>query len=102
MKLSFQKICGLIAASEIKERDILEFAQQMRELEPESFASYVLKVRDFQGRQSLHTLEDSLNSNRLKRGSTTDVSDKIARLLLEEARLSKFMAIDLLAKELAV
>ena len=100
MKRNFQRIFVLLAASDLKESEIIEFISLVREIGPNAVAAYIFNARKLISsmRQAEFDLYVEHKSNAQ---SNFNSYDKISRLLLDEARLSKIQAIELLSKEIA-
>ena len=98
MKPGYLKLCKLLAASDCRERDIVEFAQTLLQVGPRTFEEDVLAMKRLLVELQIATPYDSPSHSSSE--PMSEIVDKIEQLLTRETRLPKLMAIELLSSEL--
>ena len=98
MKSSYLQICTLLASSGFRDRDIAEFIETLLELGPQTFTQDVASLR-----RAIPELRREVpfdTPSRVQSEPSSEISEKIERLLLLETGLQKAAAIDILSEEL--
>ena len=98
MKSSYQQICTLLAASGFRDRDIADFTQTLFEVGPQAFAQDVLSLRHAIPEMGRDIPYDT--PSRIQAEPSSEISERIERLLILEAGLPKAAAIEVLSSEL--
>lgn len=98
MSTAYQKICRLLASSGFREHEIAEFARMVFHANPRVLVEDVTQLR--------RLMDDSLHGRALDIPSnaslipTTDVEDKIERLLIHDTGLPRALAVERLSSVL--
>lgn len=101
MRMSYQRICALLAAADIDEREIWEFATAVSEVGPPEVARRVRDIRNMlMGDMRSYETDSQVRKSASNPGLPSETAEKIAQLLLFEAGLSKLSAITLLTQKL--
>lgn len=99
MRNSYKKICALIAASGFKEREIVDFVETLHRTGPYEFIDTILRTKNLIEETVEYGLGGDLkHSNSFE--NSYDTANKITRLLIQEAKLPKTAAIQLLTTAL--
>jgi hypothetical protein len=98
MKDTYVRICRLLAASGYREKELLEFIEQAMVAGPDSFLATVGELRRLEIEHStLRILFDRPTETFAPPPS--DAARKIERLLINDARMPRAVAIDALTEE---
>jgi hypothetical protein len=101
MSTSYQKICSLLAAADIGDREIYEFVSTLNSISPNEVMRHVADIRRLLTVGPENYDHDSrfwAGGNHYSAPSETET--KITKILLEEAGLPKNLAIALMTEEL--
>ena len=103
MSNSYKKLCNLIAASNINEKEIYDFISMLQNVGPHEVLDHISEVRkllntDFNHYNFNYGSKNWYASHEFEMPSETE--KKIVHLLLEEADLPKTVAINLMTQEL--
>ncbi len=107
MRLSHEKICALLAASNFKEQDIFEFVSYLKNNQIYDSIDLIMDIRRSitNSVKSYGFTPDYPHSNENLRSyrdleELSETENKIVHLLLEDAGISKNLAIELITDEL--
>lgn len=103
MSNSYKKLCNLLAASNINEKEIYDFISTLQNANPHEVLDYISEVRKLLNTELNHynyayNSKNWYNPDNFEMPSETE--KKIVHLLLEEADLPKTVAIALMTQEL--
>ena len=99
MKNAYIKICRLLAASGYRESEFAEFIEEASAAGPTSFISTLGELRRFEMSQTTVRLFVDKPADRFVAHSS-DAALKIERLLINDARMPRAVAVDALSEEL--
>lgn len=90
---SYQRICALLAAAEVRHSDIVEFSRTLLQRGPDGVYEDVLRIR------AQFYLAPDERGERAASGAplNDELAEKVQRLLIDEAHLTKTQALDLLS-----
>jgi hypothetical protein len=95
MSTAYQKICQLLASCGFREHEIAEFAGMVSRANPRTLVEDVTRLRRFMS-DSLHERALDVPSD-ASLAPTSEVEDKIERLLIHEAGLPRALAVEKLS-----
>lgn len=100
MNKIFDRICMILAAIEVSDRELYDFSETICKIGPDAFTRYVGHKRSILPIASGMEFQSTSHNRQISRSTSSSTQQKIERLLIEEARLPKNMAIRLLTDEI--
>lgn len=98
MKSAYENICRLLASSGFSEREIFDFSDELFNIGPNGFLDDITHLKRLSKNTLIRNAFDV--SPNQPRPTTNDTVKKIERLLIDEARLLKIVAVAMLSSEL--
>lgn len=100
MKDPFDRICFLLAAADIKDRDIAEFLSRASISSISSTCQYISSIRQSFTSHSMEIAERHDYRPSLRNHFADEITDKIRTLLIENSGLTRTQAMEILSREL--
>ncbi|WP_216916605.1 MULTISPECIES: hypothetical protein [unclassified Synechococcus] len=98
MNDAYVRICRLLAASGYREKELFEFIEKAAFEGPKFFLSTIRELRELENNQSVFHVFVDTPSHEYK-SPPSEAAIKIERLLIDEARMPRTVAINALSEE---
>lgn len=99
MNTAYRKVCLLLSAASYRETELVEFAQSLCETDISQFVSDVMSARGIFFELAIKDRSEEAHRPR-RHQPTSATEEKVLRLLVSEARLSKAAAAELMRSEI--